>query len=105
MQVIDNILDMKYFKDFLPERTEALGSVGFYKVSHHGSFAGTPPRILQAVAAAHSMVSTQNGLWPSIPDRRVLRELRRHGPVARSDRASARGFSLSPLCVQLEVPC
>ena len=88
-----------------PELAEALGSLGFYKVSHHGSFAGTPPRILQGVAPAHSMVSTQNGVWPSIPDRRVLRELRKHGPVARSDRASAKGFRLTPLYVEFEVPC
>ena len=88
-----------------PGLAEALGSLGFYKVSHHGSFAGTPPRILEAVARAFSMVSTQHGVWPSIPDRRVLRELRKHGPWARSDRASAKGFRRTPLYVECEVPC
>jgi len=51
-----------------------LGSIGFYKVAHHGSFNATPKDALEAMPqdghdgrAFVAMVSTQSKPWPSIP--------------------------------------
>ncbi len=61
-----------------PEAAEILGKVDFYKVSHHGSYNGTPKSALEKMTnpGLAAMLSTMNKPWPSIPREGLVNRLK-----------------------------
>jgi len=66
---------------------ELLGSVRFYKISHHGSFNATPKSAVGKMQNFAAMASTQNVPWASIPRLPLMKALAQQAKnrVVRSD--------------------
>jgi beta-lactamase superfamily II metal-dependent hydrolase len=72
-----------------PDSPALLGTVDFYKVSHHGSENATPKSAVERMLkdSLSAMASTQSTPWPSIPHEALWTalELQTKGRLARSD--------------------
>jgi len=70
---------------------ETLESIDLLKVSHHGSYNGTPASLIDQMSEFVSLVPTRaKRPFKSIPKEGLLKALKRHGPVVRADKPVSR---------------
>jgi beta-lactamase superfamily II metal-dependent hydrolase len=77
---------------------QLLAGVGFYKVSHHGSFNATPKGAVEKMQHFAAMASTQNVPWASIPREPLMKALAKksNNKVVRSDSLAIKGTTKAP---------
>jgi beta-lactamase superfamily II metal-dependent hydrolase len=84
-----------------PDGEEILGSLDFYKVSHHGSHNATPKTAVELMTGGDlaAMVSTQSKPWESIPYPKLITALEActAARLVRSDSLPIQGAPVGPV--------
>lgn len=90
-----------------PELSAELAKVKLYKVAHHGSHTGTPPRVLRGLKRPLSLLSTDPREFATIPSRDIYQHLAAHGRLARTDESPRGGkeFRQGPLFIESHIAC